>query len=210
MRRSEFFSLAALLALLLPAGSGQQQALKREGDGWVQTITGTLPAAAKLRVNGHGPVSLEGGVEKQISYSVKITVTARTEAEARRILSRFPLQTSVAGDWAVLNTPGGRVFSAVTVRAPRLSAVEVSTTEGAVDARGIDGPLQVNSAAGELAADRIRGKANLVTGGGSVKVGQVDGALECRTGAGAITVKLARGETVLTTQGGDIAAAQIG
>ena len=42
------------------AGNGQQE-LRRDRDGWVRTYTGTLPAASRLRINGHGPVTLEGG-----------------------------------------------------------------------------------------------------------------------------------------------------
>ena len=210
MLRWELFSAGLLCALLIPAGSGQQQALQREGDGWARTYTGTVPASVRLRVSGHGPVSVEAGSAKETTYSVKVNVAARSEAEARRLLARLPMHLSEAGEWMVLTTPAGRVFSTVTVRAARLSAVEISTTEGAVDVRGVEGPVQVNSAAGELTADRIKGRCSLVTGGGAVKVGQVDGPLLCRTGAGAVSVKISRGETSLVTQGGDISAEQVG
>jgi DUF4097 and DUF4098 domain-containing protein YvlB len=211
MLRSELFSAAAAVALLLPAGSGQpQQTLRRESDGWARTYAGTMPHALKLRVNGHGPVTVEGGVSKEISYTVKLNVPAKTASEAVRMLARYPVHVTSVGDWVVLTTPAGQVFSTVTVQAPQLTAVEISTTEGAVEARGIDGTLQVDSAAGELTADRIKGTCRLTTGGGSVKVGTVEGPLQCRTGAGAVTVKVAHGETVLVTQGGDITASQIG
>jgi hypothetical protein len=210
MLRSELFSAAAVLALLIPAGSGQQQKLKREADGWARTYSGAMTSAARLRVNGHGPVSIEGGASNEMVYTVKVNVPARTEAEAVRLLARYPVHVSRAGEWVVMTMPAGRAFATVTVRAPRLAAVEVSTTEGAVDVRGVDGTLQADSAAGELTADRIKGKCSLATGGGAVKVGVVDGPLQCRTGAGAITVKTARGETSLVTQGGDISASQIG
>ena len=210
MLRSELFSAAALAALLIPGGTAQQQALQRSGDGWVRIYTGTVPSGSRLRVSGHGPVSVEAGVGKEVTYSVKVSVPARTEAEARRLLARFPMRISAAGDWMVLTTPAGRMFSAVTVRAPRILAAEISTTEGGVEVRGIDGSVQVDSAAGELTADRIKGKCSLVTGGGAIKVGQVDGPLQCRTGAGNITLKSASGETSLATQGGDISADVIG
>ena len=45
---------------------------------------GTVPAASRLRVNAHGPVTLEGGVAKDLSYTIRLSVNARTEAEARR------------------------------------------------------------------------------------------------------------------------------
>jgi hypothetical protein len=211
MLRSELFSAAAVVAVLLPISSGQQQQLlKREGDGWVRTYAGIMPRAFKLRVNGHGPVTVEGGGGQEITYTVKLNVPARTAADAARLLARFPVHVSSAGDWVVLSTPAGRVLSTVSIQAPKLTAVEVSTTEGTVDVRGIDGPVNVDSAAGDLSADRIKGPCNLVTGGGCVKVGVVEGPLQCRTGAGTITVKAAHSETTLVTQGGDITATQIG
>ena len=212
MRRLELFSAAAAVALLMPVGASQQQQqpLRREGDGWVRTYGGSMPGAARLRVIGHGPVTVEGGVSGDIVYTVKLNVVARSQADAARLLARAPLQVTRTGDSIVLTTPGGSFYSTVSVHAPRLTAVEISTTEGAVEARGIDGNLQVDSRAGELTADRVKGKCSLVTGGGQVKVGVVEGPLQCRTGAGAITVKAAHSEAVLITQGGDIAASQIG
>jgi DUF4097 and DUF4098 domain-containing protein YvlB len=211
MRRSVLFSATVAVALLLPVGFGQQQmALRREADGWARTYGGRMPGVPRLRIIGHGPVTVEAGVPGEIVYTVKLNVAARTQAEAVRLLARYPVQITRAGDWAIVTTPGGKVYSAVTITAPRLTAVEISTTEGLVEARGIDGSLQVDSVAGELSADRIKGKCSLTTGGGAVKVGIVDGPLQCRTGAGAISVKIARGETVLATQGGDITATQIG
>ena len=210
MLRSEPFSAAAWLLLFLPAGFGQPQGLLREGDGWARTYSGSMPAALRLRVNGHGPVVIEGGAAGNLVYTVKVNVPARSAAEAARLLARSPVQFSRAGEWLVLATPGGRAFCTVTVRAPRLVAVEVSTTEGAVEARGIEGTLQVDSVAGEVTADRIRGKCSLSTGGGAIRVGSVEGPLQCRTGAGHIAVKSTRGETSLITQGGDISANQIG
>ena len=210
MPRSELFSAAAILALLLPAGSSQQQPLVREADGWARTYSGSVPGVLRLRVIGRGPVTVEGGVAGAVSYTVKVNVPARTAADAARQLARSAVQISRSGEWMVLTAPGGRAFSIVSVHAPRLVALEVSTTEGAVEARGIDGTVQVDSLAGEVSADRIKGKCSLATGGGAVKVGTVDGPLECRTGAGAITVKSAHGPTALITQGGDISATQIG
>src|SRR5579872_6076255 len=128
MLRSELFSAAAVLGLLLPAGSGQpQQTLRREADGWVRTYAGTMPRALKLRVNGHGPVTVEGGPSKEITYTVKLNVPARNAAEAARMLATFPVHVTSVGEWAILTTPGGQVISTVTVQTPPLSAVEVST-----------------------------------------------------------------------------------
>src|SRR5437660_1679832 len=78
-------SFLACLFLLLPAGVVAQPRLSREGARWVRTVTGSAPAAARLRVNAQGPVHVEGGTANEFTYTVKLSVRARNEAEAQRI-----------------------------------------------------------------------------------------------------------------------------
>jgi hypothetical protein len=213
MLRSAHFNtrqaIALLAAALLPlTGSGQPD-LRREGSDWTHTFTGTLPAQGRLRIEGHGPVALEAGVSNTIQYSVKVAFSAPNEAEAKRILDRLVLSVITERGITSLIAPGGRVLSTVSVKAPHLGAAVVSTTEGGVDARGIDGILRVE-AVGALNVDRVGGDCTLFTGGGDISVGQVGGGLHCTTRAGRIEVKAAKGETTLTTDGGDIVAGQMG
>ncbi|HEY2015715.1 MAG TPA: hypothetical protein VGH38_19565 [Bryobacteraceae bacterium] len=208
MHRSALFSTLAALAFLAP--SGAQQGLTRENGRWVRRIYGSSPARQRLRVNAHGPVTLESGVSKDLSYVVTVSVNARSEGEARRLLQQFTVRLETQGQWTVLTAPGGPAMASVELKTPSLSHAVVSTSEGAVQARGVEGPLEVDSGAGELTADRIQGDCRLVTGGGDIRVGQVGGSLRCTTGAGHISMKSAGGEAELETNGGDIVAGQAG
>jgi DUF4097 and DUF4098 domain-containing protein YvlB len=213
MRRRYMRSASIAIALLsfsLPLTILGQQPLKHEGESWVRTYTGSIPAAVRLRVNGHGPVTLTAGAGREIGYTVKVSVTARTEAEARRMLDRESIHAEVHGEWAVLTTPGGAALSTTVIRAPRLTVAAISTTNGAVEARGIDGSLDIDSGGGALTCDRVRGDAKLITGGGDIHVGEVGGQLRCGTGGGHITVKSVGGRATLQTIGGDIEATYAG
>jgi DUF4097 and DUF4098 domain-containing protein YvlB len=198
----------AVLALAPLAGVGQQ-APRHEHDGWERTYAGTLPAAARLRINGHGPVTVNAGAAPSLAYTVRLSVRANSEAEARRILDRAALAIVTQGDTLVLTAPGGVVMARVMVKAPRLTAVAVGTSDGTVEATGIDGTLEVNSRAGAILTDRIHGRCALVTGGGDIRVGTVDGPVESTTNGGNITLKLAHGDARLQTYGGDITADQV-
>jgi hypothetical protein len=198
-----------LVLLLLPLPGSSQQPIHREADGWVRTYTGTLPKATRLRINGHGPVTLDAGGHS-FTYSIRVSIAARSEAEARRLFERLPLHIATQGDWVVLTAPGGPALAAVTVKAPHLTNAAITTSDGAVEASGIDGTLDADTRAGEIAVDRVRGQCTLVTGGGQVRVGEVDGPLRCTSSAGRITVKTVRGPAVLYTNGGDIQADQVG
>jgi DUF4097 and DUF4098 domain-containing protein YvlB len=208
MLRSALSSALAVLAFLPFAGA--QRGMTCKNGNCEKVIYGTAPAGSRLRVNAHGPVTLEGGASTSLVYSVTVTVSARSETEARRFLQQYAVRVASQGATTVFTAPGGPVTAAVSLKTPRMSAVEISTSDGAVDASGVDGPLEVDSGAGALTVDSIRGDCKLVTGGGDVRVGQVGGALRCSTGAGHITVKKVNGEAVLETNGGDIVANQTG
>jgi DUF4097 and DUF4098 domain-containing protein YvlB len=205
---SSVWYCACAISVLLPLAGSPQPLLRREGASWVRTYTGSLTAAPKLRVVAHGPVTIEGNAGRDIAYSVKVSVLARSEAEAQRILQHYEVRTSMQGEWAVLSTPGGQAISTVMLRAARLNAVKISTTNGAVDAKGIEGPLDADTGAGAMTADRVHGDCTLTTGGGDVRVGTISGALRCTTGGGQIVVKQC-GEAVFRTNGGDINATDV-
>jgi DUF4097 and DUF4098 domain-containing protein YvlB len=197
------------LVAFVRAAFGQQE-LTRQGELWERTYYGTAAAAPRLRVTAHGPVTLEGGVSPNVSYQVKVSVKTLTAAEATRILDRYAVRLARQGDWLVLTAPDGPFLTAVSVKAPHLAAAAVSTSDGAVDVRGVDGALIVDTGGGELFVDRVGGDCHLFTRGGDVRVGLVAGSLECTSGAGRITVGTVHGEAVLTTEGGDIVATEVG
>ena len=204
-------TVAALLALL-PAGGACQEAqkapLEREPGGWALTYRGSVPAARTLRINGHGPVTLEGGTALTFEYTVRLSVAARSEAEARSILVRAPLEVK-RGESVILTAPGGPVRARILVKAPALGMARIVDSDGVVDASGIEGELDVASRSGEVTVDRIGGPCTVTTGGGDVRVGEVRGNLRCLTGGGKITLQTAHGEAVLETYGGDIVVGEV-
>ena len=81
MRRSGLSSALAVLAALLPAYA--QQLVCKNGK-CERIIYGSAPAGSRLRVNAHGPVTLEGGVSKNLSYTIRLSVNARSEPSAQQ------------------------------------------------------------------------------------------------------------------------------
>jgi DUF4097 and DUF4098 domain-containing protein YvlB len=208
MRRSALFSILAGLVWMAPTGA--QSGITRENGLWVRKISGSVSGRQRLRVNAHGAVSLEGGTSRDLLYTVTLSVNARSEPEARRLLQFYAVRLETQGQWTVLTAPRGPIMATVALKAPGLSTAVISTSEGKVEATGIDGSLEVDSGAGELKVDNVQGDCKLVTGGGEIQVGRVGGSLRCSTGAGHINVKSTGGEAVLETSGGDITAGDIG
>jgi len=203
---------AALLALLPLGGACQdphQAPLEREPGGWALTYRGSVPAARTLRINGSGPVTLEGGTAQDVEFTVRLSVAARSEAEARGMLVRAQLAVK-RGENVILTAPGGPVRARMVVKAPALGMARIVDSDGAIEATGIEGELVVESRIGEVTVDRIGGLCTVTTGGGDVRVGEVHGNLRCRTGGGRITLQMAHAEAVLETYGGDIVVGDVG
>src|SRR5689334_17192656 len=204
------YSKLAVTVVAIAAMQAQPGGIVREGDGFRRDFRGSHPGARRLRINAHGPVTLEAGTSKTLSYSVTVRVRARSEAEARRVLEHYAVRLENAGDRLVLTAPGGPVISTVTVKAPHLESAVISTSDGAVDASGVEGTLDVDTGAGELSIDRIKGDCKLLTGGGDVRIGTVGGSLYCRSGAGKIQAGTVKGQAILETRAGDIVANDVG
>jgi hypothetical protein len=203
--------LTITLALLPPPGIGQSQSQwKRAGNSWVRVYSGSIPVTARLRVNGHGPVTVMAAAGREFSYTVTVSVMTPSQAIAQLAVNHQPVRVETTGDWAVLTTPGGAALSTVVIHAPKLAALAIGTANGAVEAQGVDGLLDVNTGAGEVSCDRIRGNCSLITGGGDIHVGEVGGTLRCDTRGGHISVKNVGGIASLTTDGGDIEALRAG
>ena len=213
MLRSAHFSpgraAALVFGVLVPLAASAQQELKREGNMWSRTVTMALAAQPRLTIVALGPVTLEGGVSNDLQVTVKFSAAAQDEAEAGRILGLLGMRVRQDQGKVTLLPPGGKVVTAVWVKAPRLDAATILSSHGGVDVRGIDGTLSVD-AVGDLQVDRVGGDCRLFTGGGDVRAGHMGGSVRCTTRAGRIEVKSARGESILTTDGGDIVGWQMG
>uniref|UniRef100_Q01UK1 Adhesin domain-containing protein n=1 Tax=Solibacter usitatus (strain Ellin6076) TaxID=234267 RepID=Q01UK1_SOLUE len=208
MRRSALFSVVVILGLLPPSSVSQQAGVTREGNRFVRDFHGNAPPSRRLRINAHGPVTVHAGIAPSLQYSVRLSVQARTENEARRVLQQYSIHQESRGDTLVLTAPPGPVISTVFVKAPRLEHVVVSTSDGAVEATGVEGPVEIDTGGGEIAADRIRGDCKLVTGAGDIRVGTC-GSLQCSSGAGKILVGTIQGSAVMETFGGDITVTEV-
>jgi DUF4097 and DUF4098 domain-containing protein YvlB len=183
------FCLGVSASLIVPA-HGQQLTCSR--DQCEAVIHGTAPACTRLRIQAHGTVALEGGGAKQLSYTLKIVVSARDASEARRLVESWPVQVTSQGEWTTLKATGGAVMSVLTVDAPRLETAEIVTAVGAVRANGVAGTLEIH------------------TGAGNIDVGRTGGAVRCTTGVGRVSIDSAGGAATLATNLGDIVAREAG
>ncbi len=180
----------------------------------MEVLSGSEPLApsTRLKISSHGAVTLNGGPQNELSYSLKIRVKAASEDEARRLVKAFGVRTmKQGGGYTYLIVQRGDGMADLQVNVPRTAAeTTISTTEGAVAFYDLDGPVRAETGGGAVTCDRIRGNVVARTAGGEITLGTVEGTANCRTAGGKITANLVRGEATFETGGGDISAQEVG
>jgi hypothetical protein len=204
------------IAIASAVWAAEESKLTREGDFWVQTITGSEAAApgGRLRVTTNGQVSVRGADDSQVQYVVNKRVKAKTEREARELLRFFAVKAYRQGDLSVITVAHageGRGTSELKITAPRgMRESIVETRGGPIDAADLNGALRVSTGGGPIRLDRINGMVIATTAGGEINLGNMGGSVRCTSAGGPIRAGKIAGEAILETAGGDITAGEVG
>src|SRR2546428_13406893 len=160
------------LASLVPAQP--QNRVYREGGGWAEEITGSLPAAKNLRVKVDvASVRIVGGSPQGITYVVRNHAFSSSEDKARREFDSYKISAYVRGDtaWVVGEWQGGRAPSKCSaefvINVPRqMEFVKGETEGGSVSTTGIAGRADAQSGGAPMHLDCTGAALNAETAGG--------------------------------------------
>jgi DUF4097 and DUF4098 domain-containing protein YvlB len=202
---------AGLIAALASLALCQETRVYREGNNWVQEMTGNLGGTKNLRVKlASGSVRVQGGSQTGITYVIHRKAYTSSEQQARREFESYRINTSVKGDtaWLVAESQGGRdrrCSDDFVINVPRnLDSAKIETGGGNANATGIAGRVELSSGGGNLHLDDIGGDVTAETGGGTIEVGSVQGDVSLQTGGGNIKIASAKGEIKAESGGGSV------
>ncbi len=187
-----------------------QAPLRQENGNWVQTVEERVGAegARVLALTTWGDVSLTGADANGVTYTLRKSVHAYSQAEAARLMASIQGHQAWKESALLLHfecpTPN-RIQPTLTVTAPAwLAKAHVKTHGGNIDARGLQGKLVAESGGGRITADAIEGGVHAETMGGEIRLGRVNGMVRCVSGGGNVQVEHAGGEAWFETAGGEI------
>jgi hypothetical protein len=214
VKRTHQFALLAVMAIAtLPVFAqtiNSNSRIFRDGGGWVEEITGTIPAPASLRVNTDvGSIHIQGGPQKDVTYTVRKHVNSRSEDSARRALAGFRVSAGKRGDAASIEGSTERRHDRLSVdfeiHVPRdLQQVRADTDGGSVGLHNLAGRVIAQSGGGSMSLGELSGEVNAETSGGSMDVVNVTNVMNLHTGGGSIKITGSKGKVSASTGGGSI------
>jgi DUF4097 and DUF4098 domain-containing protein YvlB len=208
---SQIAGVLVAVAFLGSIAAAQQVRVFRDGESWVEEVTGSLAAAKTLRVRvDFGAVRVQGGSQSDITYVIRTRSYSSNEKQARREFENFKINASSHADVALIegDWQGGRhhlCSGEFVINVPRnLDLAKLETSGGDLTVNGITGHVEAQSGGGKVRIDDIGGPVTAETGGDSIEIGTVNGDLRLETGGGRINISNAKGRVTATTGGGNI------
>ena len=209
---AKYLAIAFALGLSLSAAAQQKDArVYRDGNTWVEEITGSISAAHGLSLRSSiGSVQVRGAAQSNVTYTIKKKVSRTAEDMSRRDMAKFEVTVSRHGDAIVIegDWPGdhaGRLNAEFYITVPKeTNIVKVETLGGSVNVDGISGKAYTQTAGGSITLDEIGSSATANTMGGSIAVGKIGGDAKLETAGGSIAIDSVEGVISASTSGGSI------
>jgi len=201
-----------LMACLAATALAGEPGLRHDGAFWVEEGHGSLmvPPKGNIRIAAFGAVTVKGTAGSELAYVVTKRVKAKSEAEARQLLSAYRVRSSRQGRVTRLWVEGGSEMAELEVAAPQSSGeVLVETRAGTVDVSKFEGAVIAETGGGRISVDQVAGDLVAKTAAGEISLGKIGGDARCVSGAGAIRAAAIHGQAFLETGGGDIHVQQV-
>ncbi len=210
MKRNLKFAWVAIAVITALPAFSQNSRIYREGNGWVEEITGSIASPASLRVNTDmGAISITGGAQNDVTYTIRKRVRGDSEEAARRELAGFHINVNRQGDAAVIQGSTDRHHARLSadfqIQVPRnLQQVTANTQGGSLSLHDLAGRVVAQSGGGGISIGDVSGEITADTGGGGIEVANSSNLLNLRTGGGAIKITGSKGKVNASTGGGSI------
>jgi hypothetical protein len=202
---------AALLAMAvaLPLWA-QQSRVYRDGNSWVEEITGTLPASHQVRITTDlGSVQVQGS-SPQVTYIIRKRSYAPSQEAARRQFEQMHISAikNADGDFIegrLVNRDLRRFSAEFLVQIPRkLEVVKVETRGGPLNFSSIVATVLGATGGGSVTLDDLDGSVRITSGGGNVEVGRLGSDFSLTTAGGDVHIKNVAGQTHINIGGGKV------
>src|SRR5215469_3537422 len=200
---------AVFLWFVLPLAA-QQSRVYRDGNSWVEEISGAMPAARELRVyTDLGSVEVQGN-SPHIAYVIRKRSYLPSQEAARRQFEQLRTSAIKIGESDTIEGKTttknlARFGAEFIVQVPRdLTLVKVQTRGGSLSFSSIAATIIASTGAGLIKMDDLAGPVKITSGGGNVEAGNLGSDLTFTSGASDVRVSNVGGQTQVNLGGGRV------
>lgn len=166
--------------------------------------TFTVGQSPNLIIRGfNGRVRVEAGADGVIQMKARLKRASRVIFEAVQEGDTVTIEAKRKGGG--LDLFGRSPAAEIAVTAPAATSIDLTTSNGSIELRGIEGSGPVKTSNGRIYLENVKGRHDMRTSNGRVEVNGMEGDGEVRTTNGSIKLINVRGAFQASTTNGSIA-----
>ncbi len=199
----------AAVAAALPLWA-QQSRIYRDGNAWVEEVTGTLPAGRQVTVNTDmGDVQVQGN-SQACSYVVRKRAYVPSQEAAKKQFEQFRFNAVRTGEVDTLegkltNRNMTRFGVELVVQVPRsLDVMKVETGMGSLGLSSLNATVLGTTGGGQVKLDDLSGPVKIKSGGGNVDAGNLGADFALTAATGDVHVANVAGQSIIHIGGGKV------
>jgi DUF4097 and DUF4098 domain-containing protein YvlB len=149
----------------------------------------------------NGSIEVKAGADNEVLVQARLKDAPRVKYELSQVGDTITVDVQISRRWWFFSTGGADI----TITVPPSTDVELETSNGDVELRGIEGEGSLGTSNGDVVMDTLRGDFEGRTSNGRIEGNAVEGAVVLRTSNGKVNLREVEGEFNVETSNGGIA-----
>jgi hypothetical protein len=148
----------------------------------------------------NGSIEINAGTDNEVRVEATLTDAPRVQYELSQDGETITIDAKISKEWWFF----GSAAADITITAPASTYVEVDTSNGSVELRGMEGSGVLHTSNGKIVLKDMKGDYNGTTSNGAIEIGVLEGTCVISTSNGSVDVWDVKGEVEIESSNGEI------
>lgn len=161
----------------------------------------TVGVSPTVVVNSeNGSIEINAGTDNEVRVEATLTDAPRVQYEISQDGDTITIDAKISKEWWFF----GSAAADIAITAPAGTYVDIDTSNGAVELRGMEGAGTLRTSNGKIVLKDVKGDYDGTTSNGAIEIGTMEGTCVISTSNGSVDLWDVKGEVEVESSNGEI------
>ncbi len=185
----------AVVAVLLVVTGCSVGPTEYQDDSFTVGVSPTVVVSSE-----NGGIEINAGTDNEVRVEATLTDAPRVQYEIIQDGDTITIDVKATKQWWFY----GSAAADIAITAPAGTYVDINTSNGAVELRGMNGSGVMNTSNGKIVLMDVKGEYNGTTSNGAIEIGTMEGTCLISTSNGSVDLWDVKGEVDIESSNGEI------
>ncbi|MGB2584039.1 MAG: DUF4097 family beta strand repeat-containing protein [Dehalococcoidia bacterium] len=185
----------AIAALLLTATGCSIGPTEFRDDSFTVGVSPTVVVNSE-----NGSIEINAGTDNEVRVEATLTDAPRVQYEISQDGDTITIDAKISKEWWFF----GSAAADIAITAPAGTYVDIDTSNGAVELRGMEGAGTLRTSNGKIVLKDVKGDYDGTTSNGAIEIGTMEGTCVISTSNGSVDLWDVKGEVEVESSNGEI------